>query len=280
MSVDLAKSLTAKGMLDPDDLAKRFAGSYHWSRGYGPGAAKCLKRIRRGTPWEEASRSVYREGSFGNGAAMRAPIVALFYARNAEELLEAVRLSARITHAHPLGVEGAVLIATAVSAALRSSDPERIYELAARQCGEPTFRDRLAVAQEWLFGREAPGPKDVAKQLGHGVAAAESCVTALYLGLRFLPGSFAELQRFVAKCGGDADTIGAMSGAIWGAANGAKALPRELLQGLEQREMLTELADSLHAASLEISSRAPTALEGAVRLYLRAGDEADGAEPV
>ncbi len=41
MSIDLAESLLARGTLDPDDLAQRFAASYRWNRGYGPGAARC-----------------------------------------------------------------------------------------------------------------------------------------------------------------------------------------------------------------------------------------------
>src|SRR5690349_18966772 len=72
MSLDLAESLAEKGALDPDDLAQRFARSYHWSRGYGPGAAKLLKRIACGADWREANRSVYPAGSYGNGGAMRA----------------------------------------------------------------------------------------------------------------------------------------------------------------------------------------------------------------
>lgn len=45
MSLDLAESLVANRALDLDDLAARFAKSYRWSRGYGPGAAKLLRRI-------------------------------------------------------------------------------------------------------------------------------------------------------------------------------------------------------------------------------------------
>ncbi len=73
MSLDIAESLVAKGGLDADDLAIRFATSYRWSRGYGPGAAKLLKKIARGANWRQANRSVYADGSYGNGGSMRAP---------------------------------------------------------------------------------------------------------------------------------------------------------------------------------------------------------------
>ena len=118
MTIDVIQSLVACGCVDQDDLAQRFAHSYRWSRGYGPGAAKILKRIRRGQHWEEASRSVYRDGSFGNGGAMRAPVVGLFHAADSiDEIVRAARASAAVTHAHPLGQEGAALIALATALA-------------------------------------------------------------------------------------------------------------------------------------------------------------------
>jgi ADP-ribosylglycohydrolase len=44
MSLDLADSLVSHGTVVPDDIARRFAASYRWSRGYGLGAAKILSR--------------------------------------------------------------------------------------------------------------------------------------------------------------------------------------------------------------------------------------------
>lgn len=97
MALDLAESLLIEDGVHPDALAKRFAASYRWSRGYGPGAARVLKRIRRGEPWQEASKAVYAEGSYGNGAAMRAPVLALFFPRDRDGLLAATRGSALVT---------------------------------------------------------------------------------------------------------------------------------------------------------------------------------------
>ena len=48
MALDLADSLLRCGKVDQDDLAATFANSYRWSRGYGPTAARVLKRIRGG----------------------------------------------------------------------------------------------------------------------------------------------------------------------------------------------------------------------------------------
>ena len=249
MSLDLAASLIERGAVDPDDLAGRFAAGYRWSRGYGPGTGRVLRRIRRGADWREASRSVFPDGSFGNGGAMRAPVVGLFYARRPDELPAAVRESAVVTHAHPLGIEGAVLIATATASALASTDPAEILAAGGAHLEHADFRRRLEVARAWLASGAAPSPEEVRKRLGNGIAAAESCVTALYAAARFLGEPFLDLQAFVARCGGDVDTIGAMASAIWGAANGAAALPPAPLGKLEARERLVAVARALHEAA-------------------------------
>lgn len=249
MSLDLAASLIAHGGLDCDDAARRFAGSYRWSRGYGPGAAKLLKRIAAGAPWQQANRSVYPNGSYGNGGAMRAPVIGLFFAADSEAVQANARDSARITHAHPLGLEGAVLIATAVAAALTTQDGARVFDAAAGHCREDAFRQRLATARQWLESGPAPSGREVRKALGNGIAAADSCVTALYIGCRFLEQPFADLLAFVAACSGDTDTIGAMAGAIWGAANGDHALPQQQLERLEAYAHLRTTAEALWRAA-------------------------------
>jgi poly(ADP-ribose) glycohydrolase ARH3 len=123
MSLDRAESSIAMGGLDADDLAQRFANSYRWNRGYGPGAVKLLLPIRRGADWRTAIRSVFPDGSFGNGAAMLSPIVGLFHCKRPIALLDAAEEAASITHAHPLGVEGAVIIAMATAAATDTESP-------------------------------------------------------------------------------------------------------------------------------------------------------------
>ncbi len=244
MSVDVAESLLAKGGLDADDLAVRFARSYRWSRGYGPSAAKLLKRIARGADWRQVNRFDHPEGSFGNGAAMRAPVIGLYFSGRPEELADAARLSASITHAHPLGMEGAVLVATSTALAHTCLPPRMILRRAAEACRLEPFIAKLMIAETWL---QASGPTapTVRRRLGNGVAASDSCVTAVYIALRFMWSSFEEMHEFVVDCGGDVDTIGAIAGAIWGAANGAGRLPSLKLAKLEQRERLAGLARAL-----------------------------------
>jgi len=247
MSLDLALSLLRCGCVDQDDLAASFARSYRWDRGYGRGAAQLLKRVRAGRAWREASRSVYPAGSFGNGAAMRAPVVGLFYQARPDELPSAARQAAEVTHAHPLGIEGALLIADATAAALERSEGTALLARAARLATSAEYSTRLARARTWLAAQSAVPPRVVRAQLGLGLTAPLSCVTALYLAARFLTEPFESLLAFTAQAGGDVDTVGAMAGALWGAHHGFARLPAALVARLEDAERIGAIAGALHA---------------------------------
>src|SRR5262249_38160806 len=74
MALSILEILTRHGRIDKDQLALAFAR--RWSqepmRGYGSGAYRILEAIHHGAPWWSVSRNAFgREGSKGNGGAMR-----------------------------------------------------------------------------------------------------------------------------------------------------------------------------------------------------------------
>ncbi len=257
MTLDTAESLIACGHIDQTDLAQRFAQSYQWSRGYGPGTARTLRLIRRGQSWEAACRATHFGGSFGNGGAMRAPAVGLFYAAAAErELIDAVRAATVTTHAHPLGIEGALIVALATALAYQKADSKAIIRRLEQQIGSDDFRFKLAKANAMLQTGTPAAPRAAAAELGNGIAATQSCVTALYAALAFRDRPFADLLRFCLRMGGDVDTIAAMGCAIWGAFHGVDALPQQYLNELEDCEKISALAGALAEAAARVDIRA------------------------
>ncbi|MEN9374741.1 MAG: hypothetical protein RIR79_2293 [Pseudomonadota bacterium] len=242
MALDLAESILYVGCLDQDDLAGRFARSYHWSRGYGPGTARVLKYIRRGRSWGVASKLVYPKGSFGNGAAMRASVLALFFTDNLNELVNETRRAAEVTHCHRLGVEGAVLIAVAAHKLLNRATPLETIAAVERYCLSKPYQIRLQLVKKALLYGAMPTPPKVASHLGNGITAPASCVSALYIALRHLHSSFESMMNFVIACEGDVDTIGAMAGTLWGIYNGAHSLPP---RPLEARDVIEAKAVQL-----------------------------------
>lgn len=249
MALDLASSLVERGGVDQDDLAQRFAASYRWSRGYGPGAAKVLRRIRAGDRWEVATRTVHREGSLGNGGAMRAPAIGLFGVRRSRDLDRLASRTAAVTHAHPLGQEGAVLIARATAEAARGKSAHEILQAVERSVTLEPYRQRLAQISDLKTGSHMR-VADVARPLGNGNHALDSCVTALFIALAHLDHPFDEVIWSAVALGGDVDTIAAMAGAIWGASNGVNALPAADLESLEARYDIDGLARDLHDVAM------------------------------
>jgi hypothetical protein len=121
MALVLAESLADHGRVEADELAMRWAWQMDSRRGYGPGTRKLLLRVLQGEPWQTAGRAVYADGSLGNGAAMRAAPIGLFFQSDFESLRRAAELASSITHAHPLGIEGGVLMARATALVLNAS---------------------------------------------------------------------------------------------------------------------------------------------------------------
>jgi poly(ADP-ribose) glycohydrolase ARH3 len=234
MAMGLAKSLIEKRGVDPDHLARTWAENADFKRGYGPGARKLLARIRSGEDWRVANRAIFPDGSYGNGAAMRAAPLGLFFHRDSDELVRAAELASSITHAHPLGIEGGVLIARATGMALKG---ELNLDALVEGCREAEFQSRLKAAKEPLERR------DIKRRLGTTVEAHRSAVTAIHLASRFR--EFGPMLQFVISLGGDTDTIGAMAGAIFGARYGTGALSQDALEELEERRWIEKTAKQL-----------------------------------
>jgi len=260
MALVLAAHLLERGEVDTEALGAAFHRAYAeepW-RGYGPGPP-CLFRLveERGLPYEEAARTLYGgRGSLGNGAAMRvAPVGLLGHRWPAGRLYEAAAASARATHTHPVGVDGAAVQARAVARAC-TLDPGAPFEPLAfvdellRFARTEELRVKLATLHALLEHRA--GPSEAGALLGQGVAVHESLPFALYCFLVH-PRASRECLLCAVLHGGDRDTLGAMAGALSGAYLGEAGLPGEWLARLEGLERLRALG----AALARLASGAP-----------------------
>lgn len=239
MSLVLARHLVAHGEIEQDALADAWAQEARWSRGYGRGALRTLRMIRKGTHWQQAARSVFPDGSYGNGAAMRAAPLGLFFP-DADARKDAAEKSAAITHAHPLGIEGAIVMAEAAHLAQAG---EVTVERLSRLCREEAFLTRFEQVDARLA--EEADPRRIAQLLGNSIRAHESVVTAVYVYLRFRASTFGDLMAFILRLRGDTDTIAAMAGALYGIERGSAALPPLQLAILEAADDLRSAADAL-----------------------------------
>lgn len=248
MMLGVAESLLRCQGFDGEDMAHTFVRNYEQEpyRGYGPGPPRIFRMIRDGVPWDEAAGLLYRGGSFGNGAAMRAAPLGVFYRDNPEMLREVSQASAQITHAHPLGKEGGALQAYAIALAA-NRDPSPELDRADFLCelinftAEEVYRDKLNKIGDLML---RPDPEKMVLELGNGIEAFNSVPTAICCFLSQL-NSFPGAVFGAIGLGGDTDTIGAMAGAISGAYLGVDAIPQRWQERLENRRYIAELAVSL-----------------------------------
>lgn len=274
MMMAVAESLVARHCLDGPDLAQRFVDRFEPARGYGPGTREALHRLSRGAAWDEAGKSSFGVGSFGNGSAMRVAPVGLLYHGDLQRVARAARSSSQITHSHPLGRGGAAVQALAVALALRwgvggadSFDGDSFLStlIGHLEPQESLFGERLETVGHVLNRLDPPGERtdydevlewaqEVGAVLGNDSRSFQSVPTSIYLFLAFPDSLELALVRSVAL-GGDTDTIAAMTGALSGAYLGVEAIPERWIEGLESgargREYLRGLADDLFLVWLE-----------------------------
>jgi poly(ADP-ribose) glycohydrolase ARH3 len=202
--------------------------------------------MEEGRDYRRVAEKYFPGGSLGNGAAMRVAPVGLFFHSDPDKLREQARLSALPTHLHPLAIEGAQILALAVSLCVRSKDFERLAFLSQilQACELPEYR---AAMQQVI---EAQNSDDLAR-LGNGIEALQSVPTAI-AAFSLAPDSYSQAIGSVILLGGDTDTLAAMTGALSGAYLGLEGIPKRLLNLLERSPMghdhLMQLADRLHAA--------------------------------
>lgn len=186
--------------------------------------------------------------SDGCGAVMR--IAPLALAWRGEALLEAARISARATHAHPNAQEAAMAGAWLLSQILDTGvwGPDLVEEAIRRLEGPwsqggtvvESLRAALAWArrgEDWLDDGLIPpgdGGWRSGSALGLAVAAA----------LRW-PGDLGLAVEKSARIRGDSDSVACLTGALLGASLGTAAIPADWRDTLPQREAIAELAGRL-----------------------------------
>lgn len=230
MMIALAESLLRCDVVDEEDLARTFLAAHDPRRGYGAGTTQILELWRKGVPVEDAAGQVFDgQGSLGNGAAMRiAPVPVRFHGDPVLMSLQA-RRSARLTHTHAVGIDGAAVQAAAIAAALADDDP-----LAAALAEAQTAELHGALADLVARTDGAMNPHDLGEGRGVPPTADRSVAAAVVVVSR--TGSFEAAVTAAIRAGGDTDTVGAMAGAIAGARFGAGAIPAPWVERLEDGE--------------------------------------------
>lgn len=240
MSLSIVSVLAQHGFIHQDRLAESFAHHYDYDRAYGPSMHRVLDRIRCGEHWSDVARSSFGgQGSWGNGAAMRAAPLGAYFAGDLTAVAEQAALSAEVTHAHPEGSAGAVAVAIAAALANRfavsGKRPSHAAFLSSviQELPQSEVRSKLTRAQSIPH----TGSQQFAVSiLGNGteMSAQDTVPFALWCCSHHLD-NYAEALWLAVSGGGDRDTICAIVGGVVACFVGANGIPP---QWLARRESL------------------------------------------
>jgi ADP-ribosylglycohydrolase len=265
---ELMLSFVDCGQFDPADYARRLTELFVANRIVGPGGAtsEAARRLAQGVPWDKAGTP---PPSAGNGSAMRAAPVGLFFYDDANALIQAAHEQGSVTHQDSRCSAGAVAIAGGVALALtcETIEPSRFLN----QLSDWVERTESSVA-EWIQRLEtwlALPPEQAVVHIS--IAGLQPRYSDWYVGITpFVMGSVLwSLYAFLRTpeeywetiCtaiwpGGDVDTTAAMAGAISGAHLGLEALPADLAhrvtdQGTWGYDELVGLADRCYEIKIK-----------------------------
>ena len=271
------------GRIEPERLAEIYLGlsnpkgSYIGAhRGVGRSFRQVLADLERGVPPHETGQR-----SAGIGAAMRiAPVALYFGPEERAAIVDAVMAASLMTHRDVRSLTGALAVVHAVRHLLEGDprEPSLIFRIA----GDVARDEDLIIARYPEVASVDRHRRSLARVLAHVESLLDlpreralaalveeanhhgadpvckrptmgfppACIpTCLYVLMT--TDSFEEAAVEIINMGGDADSAGAILGALAGAYYGARAIPDRWLQGLQNREGIELRALALDRRSAE-----------------------------
>jgi ADP-ribosyl-[dinitrogen reductase] hydrolase len=232
MALELATSLAEKGAYDEDDVFSRYA---MWARSgpkdIGSTISAAVMRARTVAESRAAAAAFHRRSggkSAGNGSLMRTAPIAIRYRDDPGAVERISRLESSLTHHDQLAGDACTWLNLTLAALI---DGRRVPH-STSTVGRAT-QEALAASPNVLAA-------EAQEKMGY-------VLTALRIGFAaaFGQADFESAVVFAVNLGGDADTNGAVAGALAGARFGAGAIPERWVEPLLQRERIGGLANRL-----------------------------------
>jgi len=211
--------------------------------------------------------------SAGNGPSMRSALLGVAYGARPERMRVMVRASTRITHTDPKAEQAALTVALAAQGIPKNEFLQVCRSQAGAGAGEWLALLERTVAS--VERRETTLAFASSLGLGKGVTgySFHTVPVALHAWLSH-PGDYRGAVLAAIECGGDTDTVAAITGAIAGAGVGKDGIPAEWLARLAEwprtvqwMEQLAALLARRIAGEMPIAERPPWAR--ATKLLLR-----------
>jgi ADP-ribosyl-[dinitrogen reductase] hydrolase len=239
LALYIARSLVENGRFDPEDIATRFREWYNTDPfSIGRTTQWALYDLTTGYSWDEAGQRAWEGNNAGNGSVMRCAPLALAYHDDPDTLVEVSKHSSAITHYDPRCIYGCVVLNLTLAEIIDDADAPLQTALDHVEHEAPT---ELIDALRPVC-RSADPRIDPASLEPNGYVIG-TLRTALYDGLS--AESAEEGIITAVNRGGDADTVGAVTGAVVGARFSKSEFPDRWLKVIDEISELDHLSHEL-----------------------------------
>lgn len=243
----VGESIVENKGIDYEDIACNHQLAYQEKRGWGKTTKLAVKNMMIGKLWNESGI----EGAVGTGPPMKIAPIGVLYGLgfiSDFELLGVVHNMASMTHKDPMPTIAAFTQAKLIGGAMKGN--RFIFRdciWAAQDLGKvmESYELPARIKKAHIMAKDGHEDEEIREELGCSPYVLEA-----------FPFTYAMLTRYwqeprkclevIVNSGGDADTTGAMAGAVLGAIHGYKAFPLRWRLGLEDRHRIINMAKGLY----------------------------------
>ena len=261
MDDDLAQAVElAESLLSGNDLATDFADRMvMWlqdnGKGCGSTTGAAVELLEQGFRPPEAARMVYEWHPIApNGGLMRCAPVAIIHRNHPDQLVIDSAVSCAVTHYSPICQWSCIIINAVIASLINGAQPDlgKIHAASVRDgCPDLAETARADGIPTDILDAVARGerlPEDISWLLcDHGLIGHTLLAAQVGLWAAETPLGFEEALMASVSAGGDADTNGAVAGAVLGARYGMGRIPQRWLDCVPQQQRIEGLADDLLA---------------------------------
>lgn len=262
LTLALAESIASKGKLDLEDIAERQLHEYlirtqpdgNVLGGFGGTTRDAFKRLIQGiSPYDSGVI-----GAPGNGPAMKMSPVGLFMEASNDSVLGITyaKLISKITHLDPRSTFSGQLQANNVHQLLSNEGLtkeeflEDMVDFGTEFENWPDTRftlhenGNITSRLKWILENKDNTNEDAFNKLGNSGLVYESYPFVIFMFQKYWDDPNKGILEAI-SWGGDADTVGAMYGALAGAKNGM-VFPKDWLEVLQGKDRLIAAADGIY----------------------------------
>jgi len=265
LSLAIARAFVNTGEFNLDEIAKQHVNEFVTDiKGWGGSTRDAISKIAHGTHWSKASITDNPKYGVGNGVAMKVAPIAIYMALVNPECeperwkqdVQKIVQTAIMTHRTSMAVTSGLAHTFAVFKCLNST-PESLDRgslirsvqgaamMGSQQLPETLTEDNIAYRFDMLHNYENSGTEEIIKDFGGGSCYVYDSLPFTYMFFLRNPYTIQSLYDCV-TAGGDTDSNGSMLACMLGALHGTSIFPDHLVDGLDQKDMILELADNLY----------------------------------